>query len=170
MTTTPRMETVPIRVRIASTAAPSPPFLSPRPTQRPAAIAAASVTRTSSRARLRSGASRCTASSGGTSVTTTSGVRGEDGGTPAHPPRRRSRAGTGDNGTVSTSTDPSAGRTFAGLLRALVPALVILLLIVWWQRGEPAPVPTVDVAADVAYAPSGEQRSPVTLTIGYLTG
>src|SRR6187399_656928 len=39
---------------MASTAAPSPPSLSPRPTQRPAAIAAASVTRTSSRARLRS--------------------------------------------------------------------------------------------------------------------
>ena len=44
--------------RIASTAAPSPPSLSPLPTQRPAAMAPASVTRTSSRARLRSGASR----------------------------------------------------------------------------------------------------------------
>jgi len=41
--------------RIASTAAPSALFLSPRPTQRPAAIAAASVTRTSSKARFRSG-------------------------------------------------------------------------------------------------------------------
>ena len=41
-------------LRMASTAAPSPPFLSPRPTQRPAAIAAASVTRTRSRAMLRS--------------------------------------------------------------------------------------------------------------------
>ena len=39
-----------------TTAAPSAVFLSPRPTQRPPAIAAASVTRTSSRARLRSGA------------------------------------------------------------------------------------------------------------------
>src|SRR5919202_1827823 len=58
MTTTPFMLTVPMRARIASTAAPSPPFLSPRPTQRPAAIAPASVTRTSSRARLRSGAGR----------------------------------------------------------------------------------------------------------------
>ena len=57
MTTTPRIDTVPMSWRIASTAAPSPPFLSPRPTQRPAAIAAASVTRTSSSARLRSGAS-----------------------------------------------------------------------------------------------------------------
>ena len=44
-----------MRWRIASTAAPSALFLSPRPTHRPAAIAAASVTRTSSRARLRSG-------------------------------------------------------------------------------------------------------------------
>src|SRR5450759_325868 len=42
---------------MASTAAASPPFLSPRPTQRAAAMAAASVTRTSSMAKLRSGAS-----------------------------------------------------------------------------------------------------------------
>src|SRR5690606_26392293 len=62
ITTTPRMDTVPINWRIASTAAWSPPFLSPLPTHRPAAIAAASVTRTSSIARLRSGASpRCVA-------------------------------------------------------------------------------------------------------------
>src|SRR5215212_11607591 len=54
MTTTPFMLTVPMSARIASTAAPSPPFLSPRPTQRPAAMAAASVTRTRSRAMLRS--------------------------------------------------------------------------------------------------------------------
>src|SRR6478609_372181 len=53
--TTPRMPTVEISTRIALTATPSAPFLSPRPTQRPAAMAAASVTRTSSRARLRSG-------------------------------------------------------------------------------------------------------------------
>src|SRR5881398_1432614 len=66
MTTVPRIETVPISARIASTAAPSPPILSPRPTQRPAAIAAASVTRTNSRARLRSGAWRGTARAGGT--------------------------------------------------------------------------------------------------------
>src|SRR5262245_59812182 len=38
---------------MASTAAPSAPFLSPRPNQSPAASAAASVTRTSSSARLR---------------------------------------------------------------------------------------------------------------------
>jgi hypothetical protein len=57
MTTTPFISTVPISTRIALTAAASAPFLSPRPTQRPAAMAAASVTRTSSSARLRSGAS-----------------------------------------------------------------------------------------------------------------
>src|SRR5690606_37253936 len=43
------------RILIASTAAPSAEFLSPRPTHRDAARAADSVTRTSSRARLRSG-------------------------------------------------------------------------------------------------------------------
>ena len=42
--------------RMASTAAPSAPTLSPRPIQRLAAMAAASVVRTSSMARLRSGA------------------------------------------------------------------------------------------------------------------
>ena len=67
MTTTPFMPTVPISWRIASTAAPSPPFLSPRPTHRPAAIAAASVTRTSSSEMLRSGASRETERDSGTS-------------------------------------------------------------------------------------------------------
>src|SRR5262245_23698925 len=57
ITTTPHMGTELISWRIASTAAPSPPSLSPRPTQRPAAIAAASVTRTSSIARFRSSSS-----------------------------------------------------------------------------------------------------------------
>ncbi|CAB4776298.1 unannotated protein [freshwater metagenome] len=55
MTITPRIDTVLSTSRMASTAAPSAPSLSPRPIQRDAAIAAASVTRTSSRARLRSG-------------------------------------------------------------------------------------------------------------------
>src|SRR5690349_8855448 len=57
MTTTPRIWTVAIIFRIASTATPSAPSLSPRPTQRAAASAAASVTLTSSSARLRSGVS-----------------------------------------------------------------------------------------------------------------
>src|SRR3954452_12101115 len=66
MTTTPFIDTVETSCRIALTAAPSAPFLSPRPTQRPAAMAAASVTRTSSSARLRSGCSPPTRSEPGT--------------------------------------------------------------------------------------------------------
>ncbi len=54
MTTVPFIAIVEIMIRMALTATPSAPFLSPRPTQRPAAMAAASVTRTSSIARLRS--------------------------------------------------------------------------------------------------------------------
>src|SRR5215218_215903 len=55
MTTTPSMWTVSRTRRMASTAAWSAASLSPMPTRRAAASAAASVTRTSSRARLRSG-------------------------------------------------------------------------------------------------------------------
>src|SRR5688572_33321781 len=60
MTTVPFIRTVWRTSRIASTAAPSAFSFSPRPTQPDAASAAASVTRTSSRARLRSGASALT--------------------------------------------------------------------------------------------------------------
>jgi hypothetical protein len=56
MTTTPSMAMEDSTIRMALTAAPSAPFLSPRPIQRDAAKAEASVTRTSSMARLRSGA------------------------------------------------------------------------------------------------------------------
>src|SRR5690242_18377588 len=55
MTTTPSIWTVSSIARIASTAAWSAASLSPRPTQRPAPSAPASVTRQSSSARLRSG-------------------------------------------------------------------------------------------------------------------
>src|SRR4051812_23637104 len=55
MTTTPSMWTEPSRWRMASTAAWSAASLSPLPTRRADASAAASVTRTSSSARLRSG-------------------------------------------------------------------------------------------------------------------
>src|SRR5262249_30976599 len=55
MTTMPSIETVSSISRIASTAAWSALSLSPRPIQRAAPIAAASVTRTSSSARFRSG-------------------------------------------------------------------------------------------------------------------
>ena len=66
ITTTPSIDTVLMSVRIACTAAPSAPFLSPRPTQRAAAIAPASVTRASSSARFRSGASLAGGSGGST--------------------------------------------------------------------------------------------------------
>src|SRR3954469_2703356 len=56
ITTTPSIETVSRIARMPSTAAWSAAILSPRPTQRPAPSAAASVTRTSSSARFRSGA------------------------------------------------------------------------------------------------------------------
>ena len=55
MTTTPAMSTVLIISRIASTAALSARFFSPLPTHGAAAIAAVSVTRINSRAKLRSG-------------------------------------------------------------------------------------------------------------------
>src|SRR3954451_2397365 len=58
ITTTPRIETLSRTKRMASTAAWSALSLSPRPIQRAAAIAPASVTRTSSMAMLRSGACR----------------------------------------------------------------------------------------------------------------
>ena len=58
MTTVPFIDTVLTSSRIACTAAPSAPILSPRPTQRAAAIAPASVTLASSSARFRSGACR----------------------------------------------------------------------------------------------------------------
>src|SRR5881398_1283969 len=75
MTITPRIDTVLMSARIASTAAPSAPFLSPRPTQRDAAMAAASVTLTSSMARLRSGAANAPAASV---------MDGDDSGRPPH--------------------------------------------------------------------------------------
>src|SRR5699024_9156174 len=56
ITTVPSMLTLERTLRIAAPAAPSAASLSPRPTHGPAAMAAASVTRTSSSARLRSGA------------------------------------------------------------------------------------------------------------------
>src|ERR1700676_4048975 len=56
ITTTPSMEMLDSTILMALTAAPSAPSLSPRPIHRDAARAAASVTRTSSMARLRSGA------------------------------------------------------------------------------------------------------------------
>ena len=105
---------------------------------------------------------------------------------------------------TSTGTPPAArprprapGRSFAGLLWALVPVLVVLVGIVLWQQsGEKQPPSTVDPTGDIAYArriapvpfpalgpvpdgwratssrveaPAGEKKTPVTLTIGYVT-
>ena len=88
------------------------------------------------------------------------------------------------------------GRSFTGLLWSLVPIVIVIVLLVLWQRSAPSPVTSVDPGPDVAYAqrispvplpapgplpgnwratsshvdaPAGEKRSPVTLTIGYLT-
>ena len=102
--------------------------------------------------------------------------------------------------STGTSAAPARrrtpGRSLTGLLWSLLPVLALLVLVVWWQRGESRPVPSVDPAPDVAYAqraapvrlpapgplppgwratssrvdaPAGEGRSPVTLEIGYLT-
>jgi hypothetical protein len=88
------------------------------------------------------------------------------------------------------------GRSFTGLLWSLVPLVIVIVLLVLWQKGAPSPVTSVDPGPDIATAqrispvplpapgplpgnwratssnvdaPSGEKRSPVTLTIGYLT-
>lgn len=89
-------------------------------------------------------------------------------------------------------------RSFLGLVWALAPVLAILLLLVWWQQGDPSPAISVDPRPDIVYAqrvspvplpapgavpadwrvtssrvdaPAGEEkRSPVTLTVGYVTG
>jgi hypothetical protein len=106
-------------------------------------------------------------------------------------------------GGVSTQSEPTTARprgprrSLVGLLWSLVPVLIVIVLLVLWQRGSPSPVLSVDPTPDVTYAqrvspvplpapralpgtwratsshvdaPAGEKRSPVTLTIGYLTG
>lgn len=100
-------------------------------------------------------------------------------------------------GTPGPTRRRVPGRSFAGLLASMVPVLVILVLIVVWQQaGERRPIETLDPTADIGYAqriapvafpglaplpdgwrasssrveaPAGEKKSPVTLTIGYVT-
>ncbi len=105
-------------------------------------------------------------------------------------------------GGVSTQQPATARpygprRSFLGLVWALTPVLAILLVLVWWQEGDPSPVVPVDARPDITYAqrvspvplpapggvpagwrvtssrvdaPAGEEkRSPVTLTVGYVT-
>jgi Protein of unknown function (DUF4245) len=96
----------------------------------------------------------------------------------------------------STARPSGPRRSLLGLLWSLVPILVVIVLLVLWQRGSASPVQSVDPGPDVTYAqrvspvplpapgplpgtwratsshvdaPAGEKRSPVTLTIGYLT-
>jgi Protein of unknown function (DUF4245) len=104
---------------------------------------------------------------------------------------------------VATARPRGPGRSFKGLLWSLGPIIVVVVLLVLWQRGSPSPVVSVDPGPDVAYAqrispvplpapgplpgtwrstsstvdaPNADpsqadqpRRSPVTLTIGYLT-
>ena len=115
MTTMPSIGTVESTVRMASTAAPSAPSLSPRPIQRLAAIAAASVVRTRSRARLRSGACR-----GETTIgTTISDGRSAMAGTAPGQPRYL------DPWTASSSTPgPLSGTVRAGGAKNSAPELM----------------------------------------------
>ena len=98
--------------------------------------------------------------------------------------------------TQTTARPRGPGRSFTGLLWSLVPIVIVIVVLVLWQRGAPTPVPSVDPRPDVTNAqrispvplpapgplpgdwratsshvdaPAGEKRSPVTLTIGYLT-
>src|SRR5215213_7411274 len=182
MTTTPFMLTVPMSARIASTAAPSPPFLSPRPTHRPAAMAAASVTRTSSSARLRSGAGR-SARKPRPTVLVGRGLSGP--GNDTGPPRSTTSPGHGaaavaglccdprvmtDGGPTSSqvhepedagppATPPAVARAArfnaANMLRSLLPLVVLCLLIVaWtsWRQSGDERVQTVDPSSTVQLA------------------
>src|SRR5918994_4938766 len=91
MTTTPSIETVSRSIRMASTAAPSAPSLSPRPIHLALASAAYSVVRTSSIARLRSGPARLTPSGGAPTSTRASIGRGRYYAPPVGVGRREAR-------------------------------------------------------------------------------
>src|SRR4051794_35358487 len=174
MTTTPLMLTVPIRARMASTAAPSPPFLSPRPTHRPAAIAAASVTRTSSRARLRSGAGRSDRKPAPALVVresgndtgppgSTTGCCDPRGMTGHGPTGDRLHPTPDDGGPVATDAPPQSSAverakrlSMANMLRSLLPLVVIVLVVVGWtafrQSPDVDPVKPIDPSSTVQLA------------------
>src|SRR2546429_2683032 len=143
MTTTPCIEIELISLRMASTAAPSPPSLSPRPTQRPAASAAASVTRTSSSARLRSSSSRLRGTS---SVMAHPGTRlfswastwaGPAGGGFSAPADAGGLAGDGRMGYVSAdapAANPRSGRPARDMLLSMAVLLIPIFLLVGAYR------------------------------------
>jgi hypothetical protein len=61
---------------------------------------------------------------------------------------------------VATARPRGPGRSFKGLLWSLVPIIVVVSLLVLWQRGSASPVLSVDPGPDVAYA---QRISPVPL-------
>src|SRR3954470_13680594 len=167
MTTTPFMLTVPISARIASTAAPSPPFLSPRPTQRPAATPAPPGTRTSSRARLRSGAGRSARKPAPTVEGRESGSdTGPPGSTtgswdpmcmPTGPTDQQQPPGSEDAAAAPPPPADRRGRqTFANMLRSLAPLVVIVVAVVWWtsfrQSPDVEPVKAIDPSSTLQLA------------------
>src|SRR5262245_3760844 len=148
-----------MRWRMASTAAWSPPSLSPRPTHRPAAMAAASVTRTSSRARLRS---RSSVRRGWDIVGLITCVRlfcFENPDRPDVLPHQRApgspESAIRDDGVVSNTAAAPAhrGRTTRDMVVSLVVLLIPMTLVVLLFRlrgGEDAV--TVDPATAISQA------------------
>src|SRR5918996_627946 len=104
ITTMPSMGTLSSTMRIASTAAPSAPILSPRPIQRDAARAAASVTLTSSMARLRSG--RCFSGLPGNLLEPDPPEEAEDAGGARDADGARDPDGTSDSADADDSDEP----------------------------------------------------------------
>ena len=112
------------------------------------------------------------------------------------PDRSATMVGVSTQTPVPAARPRGPGRSFTGLLWSLLPIVAVVVLLVLWQKGSPSPVTSVDPGPDIASAkqlspvplpapgplpgtwratssrvdaPAGEKRSPVTLTIGYLT-
>jgi hypothetical protein len=68
--------------------------------------------------------------------------------------------GVSTRSEVASARPRGPGRSFTGLLWSLVPVLVVVVLLVLWQRGSPSPVVSVDPGPDVSYA---QRVSPVPL-------
>jgi hypothetical protein len=61
---------------------------------------------------------------------------------------------------VATARRRRPGRSVVGLLWSLVPLVVIIVLLVLWQKGSPSPVQSIDPTGDISYA---QRVSPVPL-------
>jgi Protein of unknown function (DUF4245) len=68
--------------------------------------------------------------------------------------------GVSTQSEVASARPRGPGRSFTGLLWSLVPVLIVIVLLVLWQRGSPSPVVSVDPGPDVSYA---QRVSPVPL-------